>query len=143
MAKRRKPMQVTVETILEVLGLSETFAKAEPGDFYLNIKNTGWHRLVIEKVAADQVSVAHYAPSGDPFARDLRDPEIVFDLDTWYAVEVTMDPTNFYQVIPKGRYSPGIEDLARIWARNLRHQGFTDKDRLQVEFNSSPLEKVQ
>ena len=41
-----------------------------------------YSRLVIEKVADDEVSITHYIPpnSDAPGARDLRDPEIVFNI---------------------------------------------------------------
>lgn len=126
MSKRRKPMQVTIETIVEKNGLTKAYKEAMVGgeNLHLRIENGLYMPLVIE-VFKGTISVAHYfTQNGDA----MRDPEIVFDPGTWYAVEITQDPIGRYQKLPKGKYSPGIESLARMWAKNLRNQGFTGTD---------------
>ena len=121
---KRKPMQVTFDMILDYYGAREQFENAAPGDFWMEVKSGSYMRLVIEKVGPHHVSIAHY---GQPQNGDaIRDPEIVFDTRTWLARECTQDPVGFYQHVPDGKYSPGLEQLARVWAKNLRAQGFTD-----------------
>ncbi len=126
MSKRRKPMQVTIETIIERHGLTDAYQSALAGgeNLHLKIENGGYMPLVIETVWGN-VSVAHYfTQNGDA----MRDPEIVFNSKTWRGMEITQDPVGRYQSVPEGHYSPGIERLGRMWARNLRNQGFTGSD---------------
>lgn len=125
---RRKPMQVTIETIIEQHGLTEAYQAAIKGEgdhLHLSLSNEGWMPLVIEAFNG-AVSVAHYfTQNGD----SMRDPEIVFDPSFhWFGFEITQDPVGRYQRVPGGHYSKGIENLARIWAKNLRNQGFTGPD---------------
>lgn len=133
---RRRPMQVAIEALLDLSGQRRAFKEAEPGDFWMEFTDpTGtWNRLVIEKVAEDEVSLTHYiSPNSDaPGARDMRDPEIVFNTKTWQGVEMTNDLASFYQRVKPGHYSPGLEEFARIWARNLREQGFTEPGRMNI-----------
>ena len=127
MSKRRKPMQVTVETIFEQHGLTKVYREALNGGepLHLRLERDGFMPLVIEVFRGVGVSVAHYfTQNGDA----MRDPEIVFNPDTWHGVEITQDPIGRYQRVPEGKYSPGIESLARMWAKNLRSQGFTGTD---------------
>lgn len=122
--RRRKPMQVTIETIIEQHGLTEAYQEAIKGgeNLHLRLENGGWMPLVVE-VFTNMVSVAHY---GEMNGDAMRDPEIVFDPSFhWFAFEITQDPVGRFQRVPGGHYSKGIEHLARIWAKNLRNQGFT------------------
>lgn len=71
--------------------------------------------------SAQSTAVAHtFVQNGDL----MYDPELVFDPQTWLVVEVAMHPTGFYQRVSAGRYSPGLESFAKMWAKNLREQGF-------------------
>jgi hypothetical protein len=121
----RKPMQVTIEAIVQNAGRMEEFEKAIEGcqSFHLSVERKGYMRLVIEVTPMGEVSVAHYyTQNGDA----MRDPEIVFLPDCWLPVEITQDPVGIYQRANPGRYLKGANQLANVWAMNLRHQGFTE-----------------
>lgn len=136
---RRRPMQKTIEDIIALVKLSDVFnqAIATKSEFHLRLQNCSWLPLVIEVTGEGFISVAHYLY--DEYSGDtLRDPEIVFNPEGWFAVEITQDPVGRYQRIPAGRYSPGTEELARIWARNIREQGFLEEG---VKFSSNTHEE--
>jgi hypothetical protein len=105
--------------------MTEKFWKAVEthDEFYLNVTNEPYMRLVIEVTSEGYVSVAHYYQQhGDA----MRDPEVVFDPADWHAVEYTQDSLGIYQRIEPGYYSPGIETFAGMWARNIKAQGFCE-----------------
>src|SRR5262245_32959183 len=100
----------------------------------------GFLRLVIEHIGAgprggELVSVAHY---GEQNGDLMRDPEIVFEVAarTWYPVSVQMDYVGSYrEAVSVGEdgkvyvcpaWVREIQAFARIWDRNLKHQGFVD-----------------
>lgn len=119
----RKPMQVVIETLIEKHGVADTLCQAiqSKSAFLLKIENGSWMPLSIEVTPAGEVAVAHtFVQNGDL----MYDPELVFDPNTWHVVEITMHPTGYYQRVPEGKYSPGMESFARTWAQNLRAQGF-------------------
>ena len=81
------------------------------------------------------VSVANYADqSGDP----MRDPEIVFEVAAgeWHPVSIQQDFVGSYReavsvaedgtVFVRPAEVRDIQAFARIWDRNLKHQGFVD-----------------
>lgn len=119
MAKRRRSMQKTVEELVERHGLQEHFADPE---FYVKIASDrlAFEPLSIQRTAEGHISVAHYIEEGGDL---VADPEIVFHRENWFGVECSIRP-DFYQRLPPGRYSPGLEELARVFAVNIRHQGF-------------------
>jgi hypothetical protein len=97
-------------------------------------------QLVIEHIGAgprggELVSVAHY---GEENGDLMRDPEIVFEVaaDGWHPVSIQQDYVGSYReavsVGEDGRVSirpaevRDIQAFARIWDRNLKHQGFVD-----------------
>lgn len=123
---KRTPMHKTVEDIAQAAGCLDKFqdAIARGREFYLKAEVAGYMPLVIEVLGCTkEVSVAHYGrQNGDA----MRDPEYVFETVNWKPVEVTMDYTGFYCRAPKGYRIAGAVDFCRIWARNIREQGFTD-----------------
>ena len=123
--KRRKSMQVTIETIIENAGRLDEYKLAkEAGDyFYLKAIVAGYMPLVIEALGNGEVSVAHYYEQNGDL---MRDPEYVFSAN-WQPVEVTMDAVGLYKRADNG-YRLNTGGFIDIWSRNLRHQGFTDND---------------
>lgn len=119
MAKQRRSMQKTVEELVERHGLQEHFADPK---FCVKIASDcpAFEPLSIQRTAEGHISVAHYIEEGGDL---VADPEIVFHRDNWYGVECSIRPA-FYERVPPGRYSPGLEELARVFAQNIRHQGF-------------------
>lgn len=129
-APPRKPIQKTVEEIAQAAGALDQFnAALEAGEtFYLKAQVPGYMPLVIEVLGATrEVSVAHYTTqNGDT----MRDPEYVFETHNWRPVEVTMDFVGFYHRARPGCYlGGGASDFCRMWATNIRCQGFTDPKR--------------
>lgn len=125
MTQRRKPMQVSIEAIIEAAGRTEEFKRAirNRGSFHLKLTNGNYQPLVIEVTHEGYVSLMHYyIQEGDV----MRDPEIVFNPATWYGIEITQDMFARYQRLRPNQYSPGIEELARVWAKNLREQGWIE-----------------
>lgn len=125
---RRKPMQVTIETIVKANGhtVEQFYEGIKNLDFYLKIQMPGYMPLVIEATPEGMISVMHYYIQNHDI---MRDPEVVFDPRTWHGVEMTQDNMGFYQRVPAGMYSPGLESFNNMWAKNLRHQGFTERRR--------------
>jgi hypothetical protein len=116
-------MQVFVSELLSKFDLGELFQQAiqKRQNFMLKLRNAPWFDLVVEVTPAGEVSVAHYTQvNGDAW----RDPEIVYEVRTWRAVEITQDPVARYRRAPAGHYLVGVHDLSRMWAGNLRDQGF-------------------
>ena len=105
---------------------------------YLRLEVPGFMRLVIEHVGTgprggEMVSVAHYSEeNGDP----MRDPEIVFEVAAgqWHPVSIQHDFVGIYReavfvgedgkVFVHPAEVRDIQAFARIWDRNLQHQGF-------------------
>jgi hypothetical protein len=123
-------MKESVERILKAHGYLEIFEGA--GNFHVEVKNEPWMKLVIER-HGDRVMVSHtFIQNGDV----MRDPEIVFLLPTWEAVEITQHPVGHfhekYRVIDGIRrtnvnFDKNVLPLVRVWARNLKEQGFHNK----------------
>jgi hypothetical protein len=97
-------------------------------------------RLVIEHVGrgprgGELVSVAHY---GEQNGDLMRDPEIVFEVAAgqWQPISITQDYVGSYreevsvgedgQVLVRPALVRDIAAFARVWDRNLKHQGFVD-----------------
>lgn len=117
-------MQKVVTRIVENAGRTAEFAQAitERHDFHLTAKVAGFMKLVIEVTPTGEVSVAHYTTQqGD----SMRDPEIVFNPQTWHAVEITQDFMGQYHRARPGCYLRDAEEFATFWAKNLVDQGFT------------------
>jgi len=124
---RRKSIQVSVEMIVEAAGALEQYQQAlVQGDpFFLVVKNDPYQDFQIETDGKNRLAVAHtYTERG----QTLFDPEIVFETVGWNAVEITQSPVRRKQIAGPGRYLPGANSLASIWAANLRHQGFADPE---------------
>ncbi len=119
---KRTPMEVTVTELIAAAGMTAAFAAAlrVGGEFHLRIENPPYMCLVIEVVAAGEISLAHYYyQNGD----SMRDPEIVFNAQ-WLPIEITQDPVGYYRRADAGYYLSGVQGLARLWAANIRAQGF-------------------
>jgi hypothetical protein len=101
---------------------------------------SGFMPLVVEHVGAgprvgELVSVAHY---GEMNGDLMRDPEIVFEVVAggWHPVSVQMDYTGSYreavfvgndgQAYVRPAEVRDIAAFARVWDRNVKHQGFVD-----------------
>ncbi len=110
---------------------------------YLKLEMDSYMPLVIEKIGQNSVAVAHYYyQNGDAIA----DPEIVFFTvgEDWIAAEISQP--NYYSapVTMDGskecvwlcpdqksqREQAGIAELARLWAENLRSQGWLENGRV-------------
>lgn len=81
--------------------------------------------LVIEKIGAHRLSVAHYyTHMGDL----MSDPEIVFHIDNgvWTPVRYTQHP-HVHQHDEDGL--PSVEAFAADWSRNLERQGYVAQAR--------------
>jgi hypothetical protein len=124
-----------VQKIIDTLGGLEAL-KRQP----IRLEVSGFMRLVIEHIGAgprggELVSVAHYGEQGGDL---MRDPEIVFEVagGQWHLVSIQQDYVGSYReavsVAEDGRANvlpaevPDIQAFARIWDRNLKHQGFVD-----------------
>jgi hypothetical protein len=109
----------------------------------IRLQVPGFMRLVIEHVGTgprggELVSVAHY---GEQNGDLMRDPEIVFEVvaGAWHPVSIQQDYVGSYrEVVFVGEDSKvyvrpalvrDIAAFARIWDRNLKHQGFVDAAR--------------
>jgi hypothetical protein len=129
--KRRSPMQVSIEAILDAAGRREEFTKAllDPypqQGFHMRLEQPGYMRLVIEVVTVNEVSVAHYFEQNGDL---MRDPEIVFLVHPTHGflpVEITQDPVGRFRRADAGNYLRGVMELARVWGSNLRAQGWVD-----------------
>jgi hypothetical protein len=138
---RRRPMQVSIERILEAHGELDRFNAAvresAGGEFSWRFTKPSYLDLTIEIVGPNRVAVAHtFTQNGDL----MRDPEIVFYVDNdlppsmnWIPVELTQDPMGVYRskfTRRNGReyvdvaFHQEVDELARVWAKNLRHQGW-------------------
>lgn len=118
-------MQKVVTKIVANAGRTAEFAQAlaERDEFHLVAKVPGFMKLVIEATPAGEVSVAHYTTSG--CGDTMRDPEIVFNPQTWHAVEITQDFLGQYNRAKPGCYLKNVDEFATFWAGNLFDQGFT------------------
>jgi hypothetical protein len=114
----------------------------------IRLQVPGFMRLVIEHVGrgprgGELVSVAHY---GEQNGDLMRDPEIVFEVaaDQWQPVSIQQDYIGSYReavfvgengkVFVRPAEVQDIASFARIWDRNIKHQGFLDaaKNRTQA-----------
>jgi hypothetical protein len=103
-------------------------------------------RLVIEHVGAgprggELVSVAHY---GEQNGDLMRDPEVVFEVtsEQWNPVSIQQDYVGSYReavyqdeqgrVLVRVALERDIRSFARIWDRNLKHQGFVEAAEAQA-----------
>lgn len=141
----QSPMQRTIRHILYFNGLAEHFDTA--GDFHLRLENDPWLPLVIER-HGDEVSVTHYViQNGDA----LRDPEMVFSISDWAHLSTNFqgwvpkstEPGGFGRAYPTaalvsgrvvGWYPARMKEafaFARMWAKNLREQGFVKRYTLE------------
>jgi hypothetical protein len=126
---KRAPMQRVVETILEVHGLTDAFMGST--EFHLKLENLPYMPLVIER-QGDEAAVVHYfTQHGDIMA----DPELVFRLWHWTPTSITQHPVGVYRQVfmfvngrqmVNARLLHELEYFARLWAINLRAQGFLD-----------------
>lgn len=138
---KRTPMEVTIAGLVEAAGLTNEFdaARVTGESFHLRVDNEPFMRLVVEIVAPSEVSVAHYyQQNGDA----MRDPEIVFGTN-WLPVEITQDPIGSYRRAKEGYYLTGVQDLARIWAANIRHQGFIKRGTFSSETHTVAVKGAQ
>ena len=127
-------MQVSVECILEAHDLLDAFHTTV--DFHVRLEKPNFDPLVIERIG-DRVVVAHRRWSLDRYFQQggdtMSDPEIVFDYETWTPLEITQSPVGIYrskfvtldeETYVDTRFHQAGFPLGRVWARNLRHQGW-------------------
>ncbi len=118
---------------------------------HLRLEHEPYMPLVIEKVGRYRLSIAHYQPRESVFDDPQADPdlEVFTGYAEWVPVAVTQPEAVilgrliggykcYASITPDGtaidRFNPrGQADLARfarIWARNLRQQGWLTAGRL-------------
>ncbi len=132
-------MKQVILELLEKHGLKDAFERAAGGEFHARFDNNGYLPLVVEKIAGDEVSVAHYGKqNGDA----MRDPEMTFRLrgNAWQAATFENSYTGAYQQVyhvVQGveRFRPALQreltSFATLWAKNIRDQGWLE-DRVKV-----------
>jgi hypothetical protein len=86
-------------------------------------------KLVIER-HGDEVAVAHtFIQNGDV----MCDPEIVFAIPVWEAIEITQHPVGQYRrkyqmdgsvKRVNVNFERNVHPLVSLWARNLKAQGY-------------------
>lgn len=129
---RRSAMQVSVEAILAARGQLENFNTPNKNgafEFHLRIDNKPYLPLVIER-HGPIVAICHYSmKNGDA----IKDPEIVFNLPTWEAAEITQDPMHLWRAkrffrdgkpMVDARFEGDVMPLVNAWAKEMRAQGF-------------------
>ncbi|WP_226006045.1 DUF6908 domain-containing protein [Natrinema salinisoli] len=123
----------TIQEILELHGFDSV--EDMPISYEIKLEVDGFMPLVIEKVDAHRLSVAHYYEQNGDL---MRDPEIVFDTQVWVAVEYRQDPF-VYQ-----RDEGGLVDATAFaldtWDDDLERQGFVEAAREAAP--ASPAQEV-
>ncbi len=128
------PMQRIVLSILKQWGMGRIFETH--GDVHLRLENEPWLPLVVERHGFE-VSIAHYREQNGDL---VPDPEMTFSLrPNWLWKPLTINPGGFGEQTvarlvqdaagrPTVEYSPRLlreaQSFARVWAQNLRAQGF-------------------
>jgi hypothetical protein len=124
---KRAPMERVVQAILERHGLAKAFAHS--AEFHLQLEHVPYMPLVIERHRREVAVMHTFIQNGDV----MLDPELVFSLPTWSPTSITQHPVGVYRqvtVMVNGRpmINPRLlrerEAFARMWAQNLRAQGF-------------------
>ena len=126
----QSPMQAVIYAILQLHNLTDVFNSST--DFHLRIENEPFMPLVIERHSAE-VSVAHYFVQNSDA---MRDPELTFRLPDWSPTSITQDTVGRYACVddlPLGsrqriRLLADLTAFTRMWARNIKAQGFADED---------------
>jgi len=123
----RPPIQVQVENILKAHNKFDEFLASN--NFWLRLEHDTYMPLVIEKLPGiglagkTGVSVAHYGEqNGDP----MRDPEIVFDWETWQPVMFQNDYAGVYQDFQEhpAEAKGAMEFANSLWSTNLKEQDY-------------------
>jgi hypothetical protein len=139
-------MKTAVMKLLARHNLTGAFEQAPGGEFHVRFERRSFMPLVIEKVAADLISIAHYGElNGDA----MRDPEMTFRIrgDRWLPASFENSYAGIYQQVfvqgSKGqeldypRLLRELTSLAAMWARNMEGQGWLD-DSVKVTSLSHP-----
>ena len=130
-------MKTAIEKILAGLKLLEAFTSNE--DYYVKIESSGYMPLSIEKHGS-QITIAHYfEKEGDLIA----DPDMEFEVieGEWSPVAIQHSTGHYYRAV---EYRDGKKfvsrsqlldqrQFARMWARNLISQGFSQGKVLAAE----------
>ncbi|MCC7359938.1 MAG: hypothetical protein IT317_10700 [Anaerolineales bacterium] len=134
-------MQQAIETILNAHDLTEAFSASR--EFHLKLENLPYMPLVIER-QGDEVAVMHFfIQQGDVMA----DPELTFRLWDWTPTSITQHPVGVYRQVfmfvngrqvVNTRLLHELEGFARLWAINLRAQGFLDALRVTATSLTHP-----
>lgn len=141
---RKQIMQIRIEGILKAHGLLTRWRQGSIS--YVKLTKKGYMPLVIERVTTlaasgivPAVSVAHFfVQEGDV----MYDPEIVFTADAWEATEITQHPVGMYRAkyhrrgtlkLVDTRFRSQVQPLVRMWAGNLKEQGWADTQSTQVK----------
>lgn len=132
-------MRALITRIMEQHGQAAAFCDpAGTPAFYLKVEVGGLLPLVIERLITPDhgwgrqvVSVCHY---GEQNGDAMRDPEMVFDFQTWEPLYYRNDYAGVEQYVyatpERRKFRPYLrEKLTRFaaeWARNLEGQGFIE-----------------
>lgn len=149
-------MQRTIEAIIDAAMKTAEYKYCnQTPEFSLKIENPPYMALTIERLIAPDhgprpvVSVCHYYEQNGDL---MRDPEMVFDMETWEPLYYRQDGIGREQYVyqpPNERraYRPRLRvelrTFAQTWARNLREQGFIDAGALHLMAELSAFAKAQ
>jgi hypothetical protein len=130
------PMEDAIRRVLEAHGKLEEFQKSE--FFYMKIQREPWMDLIIEK-HGDEVVVAHY---GEQNGDLMADPDMTFSIKAgWRPMTFTnhyvgvFTRASWYEdgiLLTDTRAHKDLVSFVRVWAKNIREQGFADSEGSKV-----------
>lgn len=138
MDTKPNPLLTVVRELVTAAGQRDAFEMAP--EFHLRIPNAPYLPLVIESwparlgtLAQRRISVAHYVEQNGDLCADpdveLTETGHVIACQQWSHYTVCMafehrGDTGAYLPLTDARATASVEDLCRLWAGNLRSQGF-------------------
>ncbi len=138
-------MKASIEAILTAHGYLQQFNESKMFDLYVEVDQ--FMPLVIERIG-NRACIGHFfKQNGDC----MYDPEIVFLLPEWEAIEITQDPVGQYHakyrmegVVKQTNvaFEKNVLPLVEMWATNLIEQGFACTEGTKVDSTSHAKEKI-
>lgn len=125
----------TIKEILEIHGFNSV--EDMPISYNIKLEVDGFDPLVIEKIDEHRLSVGHYYERRGDL---MCDPEIVFDTQTWVAVEFQQDPFRYER--DEGGLVEATAFALSVWDDNLREQGFIEAAEQAASASSSSAQEV-